>query len=243
MLDCAVVHAAMDRFEACARTSEGLRVTTHCLYPAFEQVEVFVVGHGDGFIVHDGGGAARTAWLHGAADRAVNGSLTAAAAGFGCEVKDRSIRVEAASADWLWSAIAAVANASSDAARASVGRVRLTKEVGLIAKTKAILDAARWKPQTKLSVPMTGRSGKVHTFDLAVEHEGRLALIDAVVPHPASIAAKFMSFADTESQDRLYKYALYDGDLSSEDKTLISGVAELVSFKAIQGGDGRFLVQ
>lgn len=243
MLDCDLVRTAMDQFASCERTTAGIKVGTQCLYPSFEPVEVFIVGHGDGFIVHDDGVAARTAWLHGAEDRTVHKALSSSARSFGCEVSGMQIRSGAPSHEWLWSAVAAVANASSDAARASLGKVHQTKEVSLIRKTKAILDTAKWHPETKLDFSYPGRSGKIHTFDLSVESNNKLALIDAVVPHPTSIAAKYLAFSDAENRPGLYKYALYDDDLAQEDKTLILNVADLIKFNAISGTDGSFLLQ
>lgn len=106
----------------------------------------------------------------------------------------------AVSVDWLWAAIASVANASSGAARTSAGRIRQTAEETLIRKTKAILDSAYWNPITKRDAQIPGGSGKIHTFDLMIEHDSQTALMDAVVPHPNSIAAKYLAFSDTENR-------------------------------------------
>ncbi|MHC0054810.1 hypothetical protein [Actibacterium sp. D379-3] len=245
MLDCSFVNSKLDQFATCERTEDGIKVATHCMYPSFDQVEVFVVGVGDGFIVHDGGGAGRIAWMHGIDAPAFNRSVAQIATAFGCEfVKVRQqIRASASSEAWLWSAVVSVANASADASRAVIYRARKTREYGLIQKTKAILDRAKWKPETKLEAQYPGKSGKTHTFDLAVESNNKTALIDAVVSHPNSIAAKYLAFSDTETRPGLYKYALYENDLTQEDKALISNVADLINFNAISGTDGKFLLQ
>lgn len=243
MLDCAEISTVLDQFQTCERTHDGTRVSTHCLYPSFERVHVFVVSHGDGFIVHDGGGAARAAWEHGNDRSSFSRLLTLAAAAFGCETSRDQIRISVLSQDWLWAGIASVANASADAARAAVGKVRVSRENDLIKKTKAILDAASWRPETKLNYIYAGESGKLHTFDLGAIYSEDTILIDAVIPHPNSIAAKYLAFSDTKRRRGLYKYALYDSDLSPEDKSLISGVADLISFDAIVGTDARFLLQ
>lgn len=243
MLDCLTIKDAAGRYDGCERTSEGLRIKTDCLFPSFEQVSVFVVGNGDGFIVHDGGGAAQSAWMHGVDSRALSHSLANAAQTFGCEYKDSKLVAEAQSSEWLWAAIATVANAAADAARGAVGRVRAIKEDDLISKTKAILDRAAWSPKTTRDFKQVGESGKVHTFDLSVEAGRSLALIDAVVAHPGSIAAKYLAFSDTPRRSGLFKYALYDGQLAQEDKTILSNVADLIAYKAIVGTDGKFLIQ
>lgn len=242
MLDCMSIKDAVSRYDGCVRTGEGVRISTDCLYPSFEQVAVFVVGNGTGYIVHDGGGAAQSAWAHGADTRSVTHSLSTSAQAFGCEQRESKLIVEAQSSDWLWAAIATVANASADAARGAVGRVRVSKEADLISKMKNILDNAAWGPKTARDYKQVGESGKLHTFDLAVEAGRSLALIDAVVPHPGSIAAKYLAFSDTPKRLGLFKYAIYDGEIAQEDKALLSNVADLVSFKAIVGTDAHFLI-
>lgn len=243
MLDCATIRDAVGRYDGCIRTGEGVQITTDCLYPSFEQVVVFIVGNGAGYIVHDGGGAAQSAWAHGVDGRSVTHSLATSAQAFGCQHKESKLIAEAESQDWLWAAVAAVANAAADAARGAIGRVRVSREEDLIAKTKAILDRAPWRPTTSRDFKQAGESGKVHTFDLAVEAGRSIALIDAVVAHPGSIAAKYLAFSDTPARAGLFKYALYDGELAPEDKALLTNVADLIAFQAIVGTDGRFLIQ
>src|SRR3712207_506186 len=65
---CEQIKAALAAFDICVETDEGARVTTHCLYPSFEPVNVFVIGFEEGFKIHDGGGASRSAWIHGRDD-------------------------------------------------------------------------------------------------------------------------------------------------------------------------------
>lgn len=101
----------------------GFLISTHCLYPSFEPVSVFVLGYGDGFIVHDNAEAARLAWMYGVDDRSFKRIAYASSNDFDCKIDGVQIQCEAPSAEWLWAAIASVANASSDAARTAVGKV------------------------------------------------------------------------------------------------------------------------
>ena len=57
--------ASLKRFAALADTDEGARLETHCLYPSFDPVHAFIAKVGDGYKVHDGAGAFRSAWDHG----------------------------------------------------------------------------------------------------------------------------------------------------------------------------------
>lgn len=243
MLDCISLQSALKGYDSCLRTADGLMVHTQCMYPSFEQVDVYVVSFGDGYIVHDGGGAARNAWLYNCDQKSVSQALKHAANSYGCSAKDLQLCVEVPSVDWLWSGVVAVANASADAARYLAAKVRNNAVIGVIQKTKIILDSASWKPETKLQASYPGQSGKVHIFDLSVRQGDSLALIDAVNSHPASIASKYLAFSDTERRSKLFKYALYEEDLAQEDKVLLSNVADLIAFKAISGTDGKFLIQ
>jgi hypothetical protein len=66
---CDEIRAALGgRFDRCEETSSGSRIATHCLYPSFTPVSVFVAKIGDGYRVHDGAGAYESAWLHGRDD-------------------------------------------------------------------------------------------------------------------------------------------------------------------------------
>ncbi|KIN75514.1 hypothetical protein Z949_144 [Sulfitobacter guttiformis KCTC 32187] len=243
MLDCDMIHTKMSEFASCEPTANGLLVSTHCLYPSFEAVNVFVVGYGDGFIVHDNAEAARLVWMYGIDERSFKRTASHSANAFDCKMEGAQIQCEAPSSDWLWAAIASVANASSDAARAAVGKARVSTEVSLIQKAKAIFDGAAWNPETKLDFPFPGSSGKVHSFDLAIFSGGKTALVDAVTPHHNSIAAKYLAFSDTPNQPGIYKYALYDVELDQQDKALMSNVADLISYKSLEGTNGKFLIQ
>lgn len=243
MLDCAYINNTLSEFGSCEKTEHGWRVTTHCLYPSFEQVSVFVRGYGDGFVITDAGGAITNVWHHGIDHSHAQRAMIKAAESFGCEYLRKEISLSVKTDEWLYSGIVSVANASSEAARAVVSKTRIANESGLIQKTKRFLEGLSWQPETKLEHAIHGSSGKLHTFDLAVFHNDSTGLIDAVVPHANSIAAKYLAFADTESRAGLYKYAIFDTELTSEDKSLISDVADLVSYENVIGTDGKFLLQ
>lgn len=242
MLDCVSVTELTKRFEACEETSAGLRLATQCVYPSFEPVDVFIVKFGDGFIIHDNGGAGRITWAYGVEGRALINPAKKAASEFGCTFQKGQMTCSVDGEEWLWSAITAVANASADAARAAIGKTRVPKEQGMISRAKRVFDQAKWKPETILGFDVPGKSGKIHKFDLAVISDGATAIMDAVISHPNSIAAKYLALADAENQPGFYKYALYESDLAVEDKSLLSNVADLIHMKALIGTDGRFLI-
>lgn len=243
MLRCAEISALLSEYAECFETRHGVRLKTQCLYPSFERVEVFIIGFGEGAIVHDGGGALRSAWIHGSEGQGLNRRFAKISHKFGCDFADKQFRVTVEDTSWLYGAVLAVANASADAARSAVQKIRLASEYSIIHKAKAVFDDAPYAPETRLEYSFAGESGKQHSFDLAVFHGNKVALIDAVVPHHTSIAAKYLAFSDTPRSSKIFKYAVFDGELSTPDKTLISDVADLIELSAMLRTDGRELLE
>ncbi len=106
-------------------------MVTHCLYPSFERVRVFVTKFGDGYRVTDGGGAARCAWDHRRDAGMSKKLLEREARRYSVASSDLFIVAEASNLDWLYSAIIAVANASASAAGTADGKVAAAAEEAL----------------------------------------------------------------------------------------------------------------
>ena len=122
MITPATLDAILKKHHICEETELGLRFATLCMYPSFDRVEVFIVDDPDGPIVHDGGGAARTAWIHGVEKPAARKRIERSAARYGCDVQDVKMSIRVKDESWLLAAIACVANASAEAAHAAVNR-------------------------------------------------------------------------------------------------------------------------
>lgn len=231
------------QFEVCEPTPNGARIATHCLYPSFEQVSVFVRKTGDRYIVTDGGQAVSVAWTHGKDGRAVFNGLKKAALHYGCEVQSQEILAEAAGDDWLLQAIMAVANASSQAAHAALEKSNFTNEQRLVNRIDRVVQRSKIGFETRVGYDVVGNSGKTHRFDLLLFAENQQILVDVVVPHHNSVAAKYLALSDTSAGKNLFKFAVFEKELTREDKALISGVADLLPYKAIVETDGKaFLV-
>jgi len=127
-MTCESIRAALSSFDLCVETEDGARVSTHCLYPSFDPVNVFVVGFGDGFIVHDSGGAFRSAWDHAKDESVIRRSLSRQAQKYRIGVDNDALSVAVSNVDWLLSAILAVANASASAAHAAIEHVIVANE-------------------------------------------------------------------------------------------------------------------
>jgi hypothetical protein len=243
---CEEIEAALEPFHACVETADGARVVTHCLYPSFDPVPVFVARVGDTYRVHDGGGAERTAWTHGRDDHLIARMLARHAARYQIKVVDGALVAEAQSIEWLLSAILTVANASAGAAHAVVEQSRVAGESALRDKVYQVLSGAFDAAIVAREFVFAGRSGKEHRFDFAIRQpQQRLLLIDTVVPHHVSVSAKYVAFADTrlERANGIEGFAVYDRPLEAGDASLLQQVADLVPLRSLEPGLKRALTQ
>ncbi len=119
-MNCDDIRALLGEGDFCQETSDGVRIVTHCMHPSFEQVAVYVVGWGHGFVVHDGGEAVTAALRHGRDDAVMQSSLKRASVRYGLELDNGLLSAKAPDAGWLRSAVLSVANASAMASAMAV---------------------------------------------------------------------------------------------------------------------------
>ncbi|HEU4549923.1 MAG TPA: hypothetical protein VFS01_09510, partial [Rhizomicrobium sp.] len=232
---CDDVLGALAAFNVCLETPDGSRITTHCVYPSFDPVNVFVSRFGDGFRVHDGGGAHRAAWAHGKDDVIVTKALKRWAARYYLAIEDHSsLHCTVQDASWLTSAILAVANASSGAANEIVEHIAAATETALKTRIFDVLSEVMPRKAISREFGVRGASGKLHSFDFAIKHGKGVTLLDAVAPHHVSIAAKYVAFADAGGHAGPEKYAVFDRELDTGDTALLQQVADLIPFSAMR---------
>jgi hypothetical protein len=235
---CDDIKAALSAFEVCTETEQGSRVATHCLYPSFAPVNVFVVRFGDGFRVHDGGGAVRSAWTHGRDDNLIKRMLTKQAERYEIMVIDDSLVANVSSIDWLGSAILAVANASAAAAHAALDRIASATETDLKEKILRVLKSTVPPKMLTVEYEVAGES-KRHKFDFAVqEFNGSMLLLNAVAPHHISVASKYVAFSDViHRQDiKTDRWAVHERELDRSDVSLLLQVADIVPMQSLAEG-------
>lgn len=242
MIDCSTIMEVLQEVGGCEQTPNGLRVRTHCLYPSFERVSAFVRSSGDGFEVTDGGEAMSIAWLHGRDHAHAARRLKQAALHYGCEFTNDALFLRAPSIEWLSQALVAVANAAAEGANSSVESVGASSELSLVSKIRSTLEASPIGFSARLEHATVGKSGKLHRHDLLVDYNQEQILIDVVVPHHNSVAAKYLALSDTLDAKGLWKYAVFDRELDRADKALLANVADVIPFKAIAETSGRALL-
>lgn len=238
-MSCDDIRKALADFSECEQTPEGARIATHCLYPSFENVRVFVAKVGDGFTVHDGAGAYNTAWLHGRDEDLIGRSLSEAAEKFHITVATKAIVARVNSVEWLTSAILSVANASSVAANDAVDRIVAAQEEALVDRIGRTLSEVISPRQLTKNVNVKGVSGGMRHFDFVIGRESpHPILINSVTPRRNSIAAKYVSFSDT-AEKRQFKFAVHDRELEPGDVALLQQVASVVPLASLAAGAKR----
>jgi hypothetical protein len=240
-MTCDEIKTAMADFAVCEPTPEGARIATHCLYPSFEHVRVFVAKLGDGYTVHDGAGAHNTAWLHGREEHIIGKSITEAAERFGLYITGTALAARVNSIEWLPTAILSVANASSIAAHDAVDKIAAAQEEALVDRIGRTFGAMLPVHDVAKNVDIRGASGGMRHFDFVLRRESpRPIFVNSVTPRKNSVAAKYVSFADTKV-DAHFKLAVHDRELETGDTTLLAQVASVVPFASLKIGAEKSL--
>lgn len=232
-MDCDAIRSAMRGFDDCHPTADGARIATHCLYPSFEVVHVFVVREHDTFTVHDDGGAFHAAWSHGRDVKGITKVLANEAERRKLSLCDNRIIAAKISPDWLRSAILTVANASASAASAIIAKSTSQSDEALISKIDRMLTSRVAQARIARGFTLKGSSGGDRHFDFAVRRdEGYNLLISGVTSHHSSYFAKYVAFSDVDTVVE-HKLAVRDGALKTDVEALMQKVAFIVPLTAL----------
>ena len=233
-MSCASLGLFFSAFAVCEETADGARIATHCLYPSFEAVHVYVVKVDNKFIVHDGGATERASWLHGRDHHGITRAINKQAERFHLDNRDGRLVGEAVSEEWLPSAVLSVANASALAANNAVAKMVVAAESALIKRIGSTLEKMVPAARIGREVPIKGRSGGERRFDFAIRRDDKhTLLINGVSPHHTSISSKYVAFSDSdgEKEDKL---AVYSRPLQTDDTALLQQVATIVPIAALE---------
>jgi hypothetical protein len=168
-------------------------------------------------------------------------SLREACNKFHLALSNKAIIARIDSVDWLTSAILSVANASSLAAHDAVAKIVAAAEEALVDRIEHDLAQSFGPKSYEKNVDIRGVSGGMRHFDFVLGRRSPAPLlINGVSPHRNSIAAKYVTFADTEV-DKRRKFAVHDRELHNDDVVLLQQVASVVPLKSLLAGAQREL--
>jgi hypothetical protein len=236
-MDCEALRRLFAKHDHCEATDRGLRMATHCYYPSFDRVWVYISHHGEGFRVTDGGEAARAAFMHGRDEAAFAASLRKACSRYGLEPSNGALVAEVKEADWIFAAVLAVANGAAQAASETSTKVSERKVKML--KEKIHDTVAEIVPRHAIATEFMfrGNSGHLWKIDFAVIETRRPLLLKAIVPDQNSINSNYTAFSDiAEIKEDVRRFSVHDTELKPEDKSLMLQVAELVPLASLDRG-------
>lgn len=228
---CEDIASVLGSLAHCVQTSEGTQVATHCLYPSFDQVRVYVVRVGEEYRVHDGGGAVRSAWEHSREGAVIQRALLKQANRYGLKIREDTLECDVKEREWLGSAIMAVANASAAAAGSAVEHAVAAAENLLRQRIAEVLESTITSSKISEGFELVGASGKQHRFDFGVSFSNdNLLLVDAVTPHHVSVSSKYVAFADSSRIEGMLvqNMAVFDRRLSEDDVSLLQQVTAAI---------------
>lgn len=233
---CQFAIAALADGDVCEQVDEGARVRTHCMYPSFEPVHVYIWRFGEGFVVHDRGEAAARAWSHGREERVANRYLNRTAVRYGLRYEKSRLSVQVEDAGWLRSAILSVANAAAQGCWSAVEHLARSEADALRERINIELVNSFGLKSVGSEVLRVGESGREYRFDFEVRNGDNVALVEAVTPFATSIFSKYTAFSDTNSLYSGGGFAVHDRPLEQTDQTLLSQVANVIPFPMMTAG-------
>jgi hypothetical protein len=234
-MDCAELLTMLDRDHVCEQSDFGAKVATQCLYPSADPVFVHVSKRGDGFSVSDGGDIIRNVLVHGRDDTALKAGLEEARKRHCLTVKGGILYAEVPSADWLASAVMAIANGAALAANVAVDHEVRKAERSLVSEMYKAVEAVVPAQRIAREYEWRGKSGKTWKIDLAVLSGERPLLMKAVTPHHNSISSNYTTFGDIGATETEH-FCVYRRSLGEVDASLIRQVATLVPIRSLGFG-------
>lgn len=233
-MDCTDLRDIIERLSACSATAAGARVLTHCYYPSFERVAVYVRRERGGYCVTDGGEAAFAAIRHGRDDAAVEAGIAKACGYYDVGSKDGVLIAEVDDREWLDAAILAVANAAAMAAHVANERIARAAVSALVDRIGDSLKRVVPVQHIARHYQVKGKSGIEWPIDFAILHTREPLLVKAVKPHRISITSSYATFGDIAANDNVRCFAVHERPIKDEGAALLRQVARIVPLKALE---------
>ena len=226
----------MAHFSTCANHGNELRVPTTCVLPSFEAWYIHASRNGDRYIVHDLGQTFDSILRHGqeidVAKRIIRGMCQV----YRLRFDDCRISWEFHDPEWISSGILAVAAADAGSAECALHETHLKAQEArkeenaddrLAETVFSLLEPSLKEGAISRKFQHRGKSGRRYEFDLAIQEQDRLTLIETVTPHGHSVRSKYIALSDVPSGKEIRKISACDDNLAEEDILLLRNVAAI----------------
>ncbi len=221
---CEIVSANLLDVRPCVETENGVRVWTTCVYPGFDSVYVYVVKSDDGYIVHDASEALYRMEFDARNEAAASRAIQIECARYGLKFENERISCEVKTAEWIGSAVIAVANTAPAVVRISQDFEPEKPERNVLDEIYPQLASKVAKGSLLKNFECRGASGRRYKFDLAVNRRDCLTLISFVDRNVESVNSNYVAFADVP-EEGTKKIAAHRGDMAKKDIMLFQRVA------------------
>lgn len=249
-------------------TELGVRTQTHCVYPGFDPVCVYVgKGAGEGIRISDAGEAwevahrlcgisqipseslfRKIAKKHGiefSAERSGEQFDQGPAQSTKRENRLRNglqLKATIRSPDWLLSAILSVSNAAVDAVTTAIQHLQSTVEDEKIAAREIgkVLRNSKFVLEYEPNISIVGETGHKYKYDYRVKSINGIYLVRSQSAHGAAINASFRAFSDTVDFSNKHKWAVIHDELNPQDLALLQTVSTPVHFSTWEKSGGVF---
>jgi hypothetical protein len=224
----------LERIASVEYAIDGIRVTTHCMYPSNGLVKVTVRGGVETVVVSDDGGALGEALSAGIPIRDYNRTLSYLVKDQGLSIQDGVIFSSRVPLTAAPVAILHVANASQEVARWLYDHMKIKRardfRIALAEFLKRTFD-----DRVSHNAIIVGHSNKPHKFANVVRlTSGRRLIIDPVAHEASSINARVVANLDVKANDdpSIEQRIIYDDeeDWTAADLNLLQVGAFAVPF-------------
>jgi len=234
MIEPAALLEQLSRIVTATPTQDGVRVSTHVLYPSNGAVSVVVRGGADHFQVSDEGAGIAEFASAGISTIVSDRMLAHQVKRLGLIVSNGSIMSPMVPADAISAAVLIVANASRSVAEWGISNLHYRTHRNF-RKDLAELLGRYFRDNLKSDSPVIGKSNKPHKFGHVIYLEGdRKLLIDPVVNEASSINARLVANLDVRLAENpaIKQLIVYDDSLAwkSSDLRLLEMGARTVAF-------------
>lgn len=186
----------LSRMVVASQIEDGVRVSTHVLYPSNGTVSVVVRGGRNTFIISDEGGAVAEMTSAGLGIVLLDQMVKRRVRNRGLSVSDGAILSPPVSLEAVPAALLLVANASRDIAEWGLSHFSFSTPRNF-RKDLAALLGRHFHDNLKHDTPIIGKSNKVHKFSHVVYLSGdRKLLVDPATNDASSINARVVANLD-----------------------------------------------
>jgi hypothetical protein len=244
------IHGAVARemgnISAVAAVPDGVRVTTHCMYPSNGLVRVFVRGGAETIVASDDGEAVGEALGAGIMLREPDKVLRSVVKSQGLQIHNGIIHTPRVDLETAGLAILLVANAAKEAAQWLYDHHKIKRDRDF---RKLLGDFLRTTFSEQVApTKIVGASNTPHNFASVISFaNGRKLIIDPVIHDPTSINSRVVANLDVRNMKnpRIDQRIVYDDEerWSAADLNLLNVGATVVAFSQARDVINRVALQ